>query len=91
MYFLPCPMSGMYLRYTSRFFEHVGHETSYSLGEKSIFFNKSCHCQPYQYHEQSRQKLGTFLEHKSKNILIKVVLLVKYSSQKNHKQSVAEK
>ena len=26
------------------------------------FFTESCHCQTYQNYEQSRQKLGTFLE-----------------------------
>ena len=52
------------------------------------FFTKWCHCQTYQNYEQSRQKLGTFLENKvlqkskfSKKLLIKVGLLVQYSSQ----------
>ena len=62
-------MSGMYFRYTSRFFEHVGHETSYSLGGKEhFFFNKSCHCHPYQNYEQRQQKLGTFLKIRCINI-----------------------
>ena len=52
------------LRYRPRFFDQVGHQTTYaSIGNKH-FFNKSCLRQTYQNYEQSRQKLGTLLENK---------------------------
>ena len=51
-------------RYRPRFFDQVRHQTTYaSIGNKH-FFTKSCHCQTQQNYEQSRQKLGTFLENK---------------------------
>ena len=47
-----------------RFFDQVGHQTTYaSMGNKH-FITKKCHRQTYQNYEQSRQKLGTFLENK---------------------------
>ena len=52
----------MGIRYHSRFFVQVGHESA-SSGNKH-FFIKSCHHQTYQNYEQSRQKLGTILENK---------------------------
>ena len=52
------------------------------------FFTKQCHRQTYQNYEQSRQKLGSFLEDKifqkskfSKTFILKVSLLVQYSSK----------
>ena len=57
-------LSGPELRVLLRFFDQVGHETTYaSIGNKH-FFTKSCHRQTYQNYELSRQKLGTFLEDK---------------------------
>ena len=61
-----------------RFFDQVGHQTKYvSIGNRH-FFTMSCHRQTYQNYEQSRQKLGTFLENKvlqkskfSKNFIYK--------------------
>ena len=46
------------------FFDQVGHETMYAYIANEHFFTKSCHRQTYQNYEQSRQKLGTFLENK---------------------------
>ena len=57
--------SAMYVRYRPRFFDQVGHQTTYdaSMGNKH-FITKYCHRQTYQNYVQSRQKLGTFLENK---------------------------
>ena len=44
-----------------RFFDQFGQATNASIGNK-YFFIKECHWQTYQNNEQSRQKLGTFLE-----------------------------
>ena len=53
------------VRDRQRFFDQVGHQTTYNeyIGNKH-FFTKSCHRQTYQNYEQSRQKLGAFLENK---------------------------
>ena len=51
-------------RYRPRFFDQVGHQTTYASMENKHFSTKYCHCQTYQNYEQSRQKLGTFLENK---------------------------
>ena len=51
-------------RYRPRFFDQVGHQTTYSSIGNRHFFTISCHRQTYQNYEQSRQKLGTFLENK---------------------------
>ena len=51
-------------RYLPRFFDQVGHQTTYAYIGNKQFFTKSCHRQTYQNYEQSRQKLGTFLENK---------------------------
>ena len=67
-------MSGMYFRYRSKNFEHVGHESSDSFVGKEHFF--SLNHVTYQNYEQSRKKFGTFLENESKNISIKDVCLV---------------
>ena len=48
-------------RVRPRFFDQVGHESMYASSGNKHFFTKSCHCQTYQNHEQSRQKLGTIL------------------------------
>ena len=48
----------------SRFFDEDGHETIYASGGNKHFFAKLCHHQTYQKNEQSRQKLGSFLENK---------------------------
>ena len=58
----------MYIRGTdlipSKIFDQVEHQTTYaSIGNKH-FFTISCHCQTYQNYEQSRQKMGPFLENK---------------------------
>ena len=51
-------------RYRPRFFDQVGHQTTYtSMGNKH-FIGKECHRQTCQNYEQSRQKLGTFLVNK---------------------------
>ena len=47
-----------------RFFDLVGHQTTNASIENKHFFTKYCHPQTYQNYEQSRQKLGTFLENK---------------------------
>ena len=49
----------MGVRVLSRFFDPVGHETMYASSG-----NKHRHRQTYRNHEQSQQKLGTFLENK---------------------------
>ena len=51
-------------RYRPRFFDQVGHQTMYASMRNKHFFTISCHHQTYQNYEQSRQKLGTFLENK---------------------------
>ena len=54
----------IHIRYRPRLFDQVGHQTTNaSMGNKHLF-TKQCHCQTYQNYEQSRQKLGTFLENK---------------------------
>ena len=71
-------------RYRLRFFEQVGHDT----GNKH-FFTKSCHCQTYKIMNRANknrahfQKIKCFKNQNFKNIfLIKVGLLVQYSSKK---------
>ena len=58
--------SGMNMRtrYRSRFFDQVGHQTTYASMGKMHFITKYCHHQTYQNYEQSQQKLGAFLENK---------------------------
>ena len=51
-------------RYRPRFFDQVGHQTTYASIGNNNFSTKSCHCQTYQNYEQNQQKLGTFLENK---------------------------
>ena len=51
-------------RYRLRFFDQVGHQTTYASIGNRHFFTLSCNGQNYQNSEQSRQKLGTFLENK---------------------------
>ena len=72
------PTWGMYCRYRPRFFDQVGHQTTYASIGNRYFFIVSCHHQTYQNYEQSQQKLGTHLENKvlwkskfSKNFLFK--------------------
>ena len=55
---------GVMGRYRHWFFYWVGHETIYASSGNKHFFTKWCHRQTYQNYEQSRQKLGTFLENK---------------------------
>ena len=38
----------MYIRYHSRFFVQLGHETTYAPSGNKHFFTKSCHRQTYQ-------------------------------------------
>ena len=52
------------IRYRPRFFDQVGHQTTYASIGNRHFFTLSCHRQTNQNYEQSRQKLGTFLENK---------------------------
>ena len=59
-------------RYRPRFFDQVGHQTMYAFMGNKHFFIKQCHRQAYQNYEQSRQKLGTFLENKVHTSKIKV-------------------
>ena len=49
-------------RNSPRFFMRVGHETAGASIGKKHFFSLNRHRQTYQNNEQSRQKLGTFLE-----------------------------
>jgi hypothetical protein len=65
-------------RYRPRFVDQVGHQTTNASIGNRHFFTISFHRQIYQNYEQSRQKLGTFLENKvlsksklSKNFLFK--------------------
>ena len=51
-------------RYRPRLFTQVGHQTMYAFMGNKHFFTKQCHRQTYQNYEQSRKKLGTFLENK---------------------------
>ena len=51
-------------RYRPSFFDQVGHQTTYASIGNRHFFTILCHRQTYQNYEQSRQKLGTFLENK---------------------------
>ena len=50
----------LYCRYRPRFFDQVAH----GFSGNEDFFTKQCHHQTYQNYEQSRQKLGLFLENK---------------------------
>ena len=52
------------IRVGPRFFDQVGHETTYASAGNKHFFTKSCHRQTYQNDEQSRQKLDTILGNK---------------------------
>ena len=56
----PLVHCGYTTRYRPRFFDQVGHQTTYTWLEISIF----SHRQTYQNYEQSRQKLGIFLVNK---------------------------
>ena len=56
--------TGGSIRYRPRFFDQVGHQATYASIGNRHFFTTSCHRQIYQNFEQSRQKLGTFLENK---------------------------
>ena len=42
----------------------INHVSRYAFMGNKHFFTKQCHRQTYQNYEQSRQKLGTFLENK---------------------------
>ena len=53
-----------FIRYRPRFFDQVGHQTTYASIGKRHFFTISCFRQTYQKYEQSQQNLGTFLENK---------------------------
>ena len=55
---------GLQNRVRPRFFDQVGHETTYASSGNKHFFTKSCHRRTYQNYEQRRQKLGTILEKK---------------------------
>jgi hypothetical protein len=44
------------------FFSELGMKPHVRLVDINIFFAKPCHRQAYQNYEQSRHKLGTFLE-----------------------------
>ena len=66
------------LRYRPGFFDQIGHQTTYASNANRHFFTILCHRQTYQNYEQSRRKLGTFLENKvlqkskfSKNFVFK--------------------
>ena len=64
-----------FYRYRPRFFDQVGHQTTYaSMGNKQ-FFTKSYHCQTYQNYQQSRQNLDQFLENKVHILKIKAVII----------------
>ena len=49
-----------WIRYHSRFFVQVGHETMYAYSVNQNFFNISCHRQTYQNYERSRQNGAHF-------------------------------
>ena len=51
-----------------RFLDQVEHETMYASSGNKYFFTKSCHRHTYQNYEQSRQKLGTILGNKIRQI-----------------------
>ena len=51
-------------RVRPRFFDQVGHQTTNAPTGNKYFFTKYRHRQAYQNYEQSRKKLGTFLENK---------------------------
>ena len=59
-------------RYRLRFFDQIGDQTKYASIGNRHFFTISCNGQTYQNYEQSRQKLGTFLENKVYTLKIKV-------------------
>jgi hypothetical protein len=61
LYFFSLPK---YSRNCQRFFVQVGHETTGACIGKKHFFTEQCHRQTNPNYEQSRQKLGTFLENK---------------------------
>ena len=44
-------------QYRSRFFDQVGHQTTYATLGNKHFFTKSCHRQTYQNYEQPPQSL----------------------------------
>ena len=55
---------GICIRVRPRLFDQVGHQTTNASVGNKYFSTKYCHRQTYQNYEQSRQKLGTFLENK---------------------------
>ena len=57
-------LMGIKGRYRPRFFDQVGHQTTYASMGNQHFITKKCHLQTFQNYEQSLQKLGTFLENK---------------------------
>ena len=50
------------ISYCHRFFDQVGHQTTYSSIGNQPFFTKWCHWQTYHNYEQRQQILGTFLK-----------------------------
>ena len=55
----------------------------YASSGNKHFFAKSCHRQTYQNYEQSRQKLGTFLENK---VISKTFYNKSWSSRKKRSE-----
>ena len=49
--------TGRRSRYRPRFFDQVGHQTTYAYIKNKHFFTKSCHCQTYQNYEQPPQRV----------------------------------
>ena len=63
MWWAPCAtrytlcLACMLNRYRLRFFDQVGHQTTYASIENKHFITKSCHRQTYQSYEQHPQSL----------------------------------
>ena len=44
-------------KYSLRFFDHVGHQITFTVIGNKHFFTKLCHCQTYQNDERPLQSL----------------------------------
>ena len=67
----------LYSRDRLRFFDQVGHQTTYAYIGNKHFFTKSCHCQTYQNYEQPPQSLQNvyFQSHFSPSKINRIFLI----------------
>ena len=67
----------LHIRDLPRFFDQVGHQTTYAYIGKKHFFTKSCHRQTYQNYEQPPQRLQNlyFQSHFSASKINRIFLI----------------